>query len=101
MRTNPSIGRRGCCWLLLLRPGSRQERAISQTDCRSVAGWLSPKSLRYRDGVLSARPIIASLLSEPSLAYLLSSRLFIDSGQYQVKLYPDELLPFLAAKRLP
>ncbi|MCS3764967.1 H-NS histone family protein [Bradyrhizobium centrosematis] len=61
---------------------------------------ISPKALRYRDGVLSARPIIASLLSEESLAYLLGSRLFIDSGQHQVKLYPDELLPFLAAKRL-
>jgi hypothetical protein len=61
---------------------------------------ISPRALRYRDGVLSARPIIASLLSEESLAYLLGSRLFIDSGQHQVKLYPDELLPFLAAKRL-
>jgi hypothetical protein len=61
---------------------------------------ISPKALRYRDGVLSARPIIASLLSEESLAYLLGSRLFVDSGQHQVKLYPDELLPFLAAKRL-
>lgn len=61
---------------------------------------ISPKALRYRDGVLSARPIIASLLSEESLTYLLGSRLFIDSGQHQVKLYPDELLPFLAGKRL-
>lgn len=61
---------------------------------------MSPKALRYREGVLSARPIIASVLSEHSLTYLLGSRLFIDSGQYQVKLYPDELLPFLAAKHL-
>lgn len=61
---------------------------------------ISPKALRYREGVLSARPIIASILSEPSLSYLLGSRLFIDSGHHQVKLYPDELLPFLAAKRL-
>ena len=61
---------------------------------------LSPKALRYRDVVLSARPIIASLVSEQSLEYLLGSRLFIDSGQHQVKLYPDELVPFLAAKRL-
>ncbi|AUB79905.1 hypothetical protein [Candidatus Thiodictyon syntrophicum] len=61
---------------------------------------LSPKALRYRDGVLSARPIIASLVSEQSLEYLLGSRLFIDSGQHQVKLYPDDLVPFLAAKRL-
>ncbi|MBR0775824.1 H-NS histone family protein [Bradyrhizobium diazoefficiens] len=68
--------------------------------CQLLNIEISPKALRYRDGVLSARPIIASLLSEESLAYLLGSRLFIDSGQHQVKLYPDELLPFLAAKRL-
>lgn len=61
---------------------------------------MSPKALRYREGVLSARPLIASVLSQASLEYLLGSRLFIDSGQYQVKIYPDELLPFLAAKRL-
>ncbi|MES2298680.1 MAG: H-NS family nucleoid-associated regulatory protein [Pseudomonadota bacterium] len=74
--------------------------ASASAVCHLTNIELSPKSLRFRDGVLSARPIIASLLSEPSLAYLLGSRLFIDSGQYQVKLYPDELLPFLAAKRL-
>lgn len=74
--------------------------ASASAVCQLPNIELSPESLRYRDGVLSARPIIASLLSEPSLAYLLGSRLFIDSGQYQVKLYPDELLPFLAAKHL-
>jgi len=31
---------------------------------------------------------------------LLGSRLFIDSGHHQVKVYPEELLPYLAAKRL-
>lgn len=61
---------------------------------------LSPAALKYREGVLSAQPIVASLLSESSLQYLLGSRLFIDSGHHQVKLYPDDLLPFLAAKRL-
>lgn len=61
---------------------------------------LSQSALRHREGVLSARPIVASVLSESSLQYLLGSRLFIDSGQHQVKLYPDDLLPFLAAKQL-
>ena len=74
--------------------------ASASAVCQLPNIELSPTALRCRDGVLSARPIIASLLSESSLAYLLGSRLFIDSGQHQVKLYPDELLPFLAAKRL-
>ncbi|MFC1750165.1 hypothetical protein ACFL2V_15300, partial [Pseudomonadota bacterium] len=86
-------------------PPENLEEAIERLACASVVCQLpnielSIKALRYRDGVLSARPIIASLLSEQSLAYLLGSRLFIDSGQHQVKIYPDELLPFLAAKRL-
>jgi hypothetical protein len=74
--------------------------ASASAVCQLPNIELSPTALRYRDGVLSARPIIGALLSEQSLAYLLGSRLFIDSGQHQVKLYPDELLPFLAAKRL-
>ena len=74
--------------------------ASASAVCQLPNIELSPNALRYRDGVLSARPIIAALLSEQSLLYLLGSRLFIDSGQHQVKLYPDELLPFLAAKRL-
>ncbi|WP_159099413.1 hypothetical protein [Parazoarcus communis] len=74
--------------------------ASASAVCQLLNIEISSKALHYRDGVLSARPIIASLLSEHSLAYLLGSRLFIDSGQHQVKLYPDELLPFLAARRL-
>lgn len=83
----------------------RLGEAIERLACASIVCQLpnieiSSTALNYHDGVLSARPIIASLLSEKSLEYLLGSRLFIDSGQHQVKLYPDELLPFLAAKRL-
>ena len=86
-------------------PPESLEEAIERLACASAVCQLSnieisSKTLRYQEGVLSARPIIASLLSEQSLAYLLGSRLFIDSGPHQVKLYPDELLPFLAAKRL-
>ncbi|WP_139191967.1 hypothetical protein [Thiocapsa roseopersicina] len=80
--------------------GAIERLASASVVCQLPNIELSPEALRYSDGVLSARPIIASLLSESSLTYLLGSRLFIDSGQYQVKLYPDELLPFLAAKRL-
>ncbi|AOE88110.1 hypothetical protein [Pseudomonas sp. TCU-HL1] len=74
--------------------------ACASTMCQLPNIEISSKALRYREGVLSARPLIASVLSEQSLAYLLGSRLFIDSGQHQVKIYPDDLLPFLAAKRL-
>lgn len=86
-------------------PPESLEEAIERLACASSVCQLpnieiSPQALRYREGVLSARPIIGSILSEQSLAYLLGSRLFIDSGQHQVKLYPDELLPFLAAKHL-
>jgi len=61
---------------------------------------LSEEALQWQPGVLSARPLVARLLRGPSLTYLLGSRLFIDSGHHQVKLYPDDLLPFLAAKRI-
>ncbi|WP_426177395.1 H-NS family nucleoid-associated regulatory protein [Massilia sp. TWR1-2-2] len=86
-------------------PPESLEEAIERLASASVICQLpnieiSGQTLRFREGVLSARPLIASLLSEQSLSYLLGSRLFIDSGQHQVKLYPDELLPFLAAKRL-
>jgi hypothetical protein len=74
--------------------------ASASAVCQLPNIEISAKALRFREGVLSARPVIASLLSEQSLAYLLGSRLFIDSGQHQVKVYPEELLPFLAARRL-
>jgi hypothetical protein len=58
------------------------------------------EKLGVTDGVLSARLIAISLLSEKALRQLLNSQLFIDVGHHQVKLYPDELPPFLAAQRL-
>jgi hypothetical protein len=58
------------------------------------------EKLGVTQGVLSARLIASSLLSERALRQLLNSQLFIDVGHHQVKLYPDELLPFLGAQRL-
>ncbi|MBP6529571.1 MAG: hypothetical protein KA260_05575 [Burkholderiales bacterium] len=86
-------------------PPESLDDAIGRLACASVLCRLpnieiSPHALQHRDGVLSARPIIASILSQRSLEYLLGSCLFIDSGKYQVKFYPEELLPFLAAKHL-
>ncbi|ONB94511.1 hypothetical protein [Burkholderia pseudomallei] len=77
-----------------------QKLASASVVCQLPNIELSTDALRIRDGVLSARLIVASVLSENSLNYLLGSRLFIDSGHHQVKVYPDELLPYLAAKRL-
>lgn len=74
--------------------------AAASTICQLPNLELSSDALKVRDGVLSCRPLVGSLLSEKSLSYLLGSRMFIDSGQHQVKLYPDQLLPYLAAKHL-
>lgn len=77
-----------------------EKLAAASAVCQLPNLELAPDALKVRDGVLSCRPLVGSLLSEKSLAYLLGSRLFIDSGQHQVKLYPEQLLPYLAAKRL-
>lgn len=81
------------------------DQAIQRLACASVLCQLpnieiSSEALNYQANVLSARPILASYLTEPAIHYLLGSRLFIDTGGHQVKLYPDLLLPFLAAKHL-
>ncbi|MBB3638984.1 H-NS histone family protein [Variovorax atrisoli] len=74
--------------------------AAASAVCQLPNMELAADALKVREGVLSCRPLVGSLLSEKSLAYLLGSRLFVDSGQHQVKLYPEQLLPYLAAKRL-
>ncbi len=74
--------------------------AAASAVCQLPNMELAADALKVRDGVLSCRPLVGSLLSESSLTYLLGSRLFVDSGQHQVKLYPEQLLPYLAAKRL-
>jgi hypothetical protein len=77
-----------------------EKLAAASAVCQLPNMELSADALKVRDGVLSCRPLVGSLLSESSLTYLLGSRLFIDSGHHQVKLYPEQLLPYLAAKRL-
>lgn len=74
--------------------------AAASAICQLPNMELAADALKVREGVLSCRPLVGSLLSEKSLAYLLGSRLFVDSGHHQVKLYPEQLLPYLAAKRL-
>jgi hypothetical protein len=77
-----------------------EKLASASVVCQLPNIELSQEALEYREGVLSSRPIVGALLPQDSLTYLLGSRLFIDSGHHQVKVYPDELLPYLAAKRL-
>lgn len=74
--------------------------AAASAICQLPNMELAADVLKEREGVLSCRPLVGSLLPESSLMYLLGSRLFIDSGHSQVKLYPEQLLPYLAAKRL-
>jgi len=74
--------------------------ASASAVCQLPNIELATDALKVGDGVLSCRPLVGALLSENSLTYLLGSRLFIDSGQHQVKLYPEQLLPYLAAKHL-
>lgn len=77
-----------------------EKLASASVVCQLPNIELSQEALEFREGVLSSRPVVGALLAQDSLNYLLSSRLFIDSGHHQVKVYPDELLPYLAAKRL-
>ncbi|MGY2488178.1 H-NS family nucleoid-associated regulatory protein [Cupriavidus sp. CP313] len=77
-----------------------QKLAAASALCLLPNIELSEDPLRSDSSVLSARQIVGNLVSDQSLKLILGSRLFIDSGPHQVKLYPDELLPFLAAKRL-
>lgn len=74
--------------------------AAASAICQLPNMELAANAIQGQDGVLSCRPFVGSLLSEKSLTYLLGSRLFIDSGHHQVKLYPEQLLPYLAAKHL-
>lgn len=77
-----------------------QKIASASLVCQLPNIEIPEEKLGVTEGVLSARLIASSLLTDKALRQLLGSQLFIDSGQHQVKLYPDELLPFLAAQRL-
>lgn len=73
--------------------------ALACTMCQRANVLLPQDTLKDPTGALSARRA-AAYISDQALRYLLGSQLFIDTGQEQVKIYPDQLLPYLAAKRL-
>lgn len=77
-----------------------QRLAAACQVCQRVNIEMSASSLDVPSDAISARRLTATLLDEAATRQLLSSQLFIDAGFSQVKVYPDELLPFLAAKRL-
>lgn len=89
----------GCPAPASLAEAARKLASASQV-CLLPNIEMPQERLGFTDGVLSARAIAGSILTEKSLTQLLNSQLFIDVGYHQVKLYPDELTPFLGAQRL-
>ena len=74
--------------------------ASSSQVCQLPNIELTDDVLVVTDGVLSARKIAGDMLPEKILRQLLNTELFIDADLNQVKLYPDEISPFLGAQRL-
>ncbi|MBK0115441.1 MULTISPECIES: hypothetical protein [unclassified Delftia] len=77
-----------------------QRLASASVVCQLLNIEMPEATLAIPESALSARLIASPLLHEAGIKALLNSQLFIDAGYHQVKVYPDELLPFLAAKRL-
>ncbi len=77
-----------------------QRLAAASVVCQLVNIEMPAATLAIPESALSARLIVSSLLYEAGIKVLLNSQLFIDAGYHQVKVYPNEILPFLAAKRL-
>lgn len=82
-----------------LATAARKLAAASQV-CQLPNIELADGALAIAEGVLSARKIAGDMLPERILRQLLNTELFIDAAPNQVKLYPDEISPFLGAQRL-
>lgn len=80
--------------------GAAQRLASASVVCQLVNIEMPEATLAIPETALSARLIASPMLHEAGIKALLNSQLFIDAGFHQVKVYPDELVPFLAAKRL-
>lgn len=77
-----------------------QKLASSSQVCQLPNIELTDDALVITEGVLSARKIAGDMLPDKILRQLLNTELFIDADLNQVKLYPDEISPFLGAQRL-
>lgn len=80
--------------------GAAQRLASASVVCQLMNIEMPEATLAIPETALSARLIASPMLHEAGIKALLNSQLFIDAGFHQVKVYPDELAPFLAAKRL-
>ncbi len=77
-----------------------QKLASASLVCLLPNIELTDDILAVTDGVLSARKIAGDMLPDKLLKQLLNTEMFIDADLNQVKLYPDEIAPFLGAQRL-
>lgn len=80
--------------------GAAKRLASASVVCQLVNIEMPEATLAIPETALSARLIASPMLHEAGIKALLNSQLFIDASFNQVKIYPDELAPFLAAKRL-
>lgn len=77
-----------------------QKLASAAQVCQLPNIELTDGAFTITGGVVSARKIVGDMLPDKILRQLLNTELFIDAGPNQVKLYPDEISPFLGAQRL-
>ena len=98
-RNDARIGAAGGAVPQVLTEAAQKLASASQV-CLLPNIELTEDVLAVTDGVLSARKIAGGMLTDKILKQLLNTEMFIDADLNQVKLYPDEIAPFLGAQRL-
>lgn len=98
-RNDARIGAAGGAVPQVLTEAAQKLASASQV-CLLPNIELTDDVLAVKDGVLSARKIAGAMLTDKILKQLLNTEMFIDADLNQVKLYPDEIAPFLGAQRL-
>lgn len=98
-RNDARIGAAGGAVPQVLTEAAQRLASASQV-CLLPNIELTDDVLAVTDGVLSARRIAGDMLPDKILKQLLNTEMFIDADLNQVKLYPDEIAPFLGAQRL-
>ena len=98
-RNDARIGAAGGAAPQVLTEAAQKLASASQV-CLLPNIELTDEVLGVTDGVLSARKIAGGMLTDKILRQLLNTEMFIDADLNQIKLYPDEIAPFLGAQRL-
>lgn len=98
-RNDARIGAAGGAAPQVLTVAAQKLASASQV-CLLPNIELTDDTLAVTDGVLSARKIAGGMLADVILKQLLNTEMFIDADLNQVKLYPEEIAPFLGAQRL-